>query len=314
MKRLICLSLLLGIMSLGVAQKEQHNPAPRVQNSDLQAMVNTELAFARMSAEQGTRPSFMAFIAEDGILFRPRAVKGKKWMSEHPVPASDKRPLLSWYPAIADISLVGDMGYTTGPWEYKADIHDAAPVAWGNFLTVWKRQPDRSWKFAIDLGISNPKPEQAAAPWQEPKTYGPIKGGGIGPRAGKTEATALLARDREFSAASASLGAQKAFVAFADREVRMLRNDKQPIIGKADAEAALLASPAVWTWEPAFADVSHSNDLGYSYGTYRLMTNDATLKTDKVETGNYYRIWKKQGNQWKVVADLLDPVVEDKKN
>jgi ketosteroid isomerase-like protein len=94
----------------------------------------------------------------------------------------------------------------------------------------------------------------------------------------------------------------------------MLRNDKQPIIGKVDAEAALLASPAVWTWKPAFADVSHSNDLGYSYGTYRLMTKDTTLKTDKVETGNYYRIWKKQGNQWKVVADLLDPVADEKKN
>jgi hypothetical protein len=129
----------------------------------------------------------------------------------------------------------------------------------------------------------------------------------------------LLARDREFSAASATLGVRKAFVAFADREVRMFRNEKQPIIGKADAEAALLATEAVWTWEPAFADVSHSNDLGYSYGTYRLTTTDATSKTDKVETGNYYRVWKKQynvreGAAWKVVADLLDPVVEDKKN
>ena len=65
----------------------------------------------------------------------------------------------------------GDLGYTTGPWEFKADIHDAKSVAWGHFLTVWKRQPDGSWKFAIDLGISNPQPAQAEAPWQLAQGY-----------------------------------------------------------------------------------------------------------------------------------------------
>ena len=317
MKELICLTLLLGIVSLGVAQKEQMKSTPQVEKSalrsSLQSMIDTELAFARMSAEQGTRPAFMSFIADDGILFRPRAVKGKQWMTEHPVPSSDKRPLLSWYPAAADIALAGDMGYTTGPWEFKADIHDPKPVAFGNFLTVWKKQRDGSWKFAIDLGISNPQPNQAAAPWQQPNNYGPMRGGGIGP--GVKEATkALLARDREFSTSSATRGAQKAFEDYAASEVRLFRNGKQPIVGKADAVAALPASPTVWTWEPVFADVSHSGDLGYSYGTYKLTINDGTLKTNAVETGNYYRIWEKQLNAWKVVADLLDPVPEDKKN
>jgi ketosteroid isomerase-like protein len=217
--------------------------------------------------------------------------------------------LLSWYPIVADIALAGDMGYTTGPWEYKADLHDAKPVAWGNFLTVWKRQPDRSWKFVIDLGISNPKPEHAAAPWQLPKNYEQSNIGG-GPSTVQADTKALLARDREFSNASATLGARQAFVAFAAKEVRVFRNDK-PIIGKADAEADLLANPIVWTLTPAFADVSESGDLGYSYGTYKLTKDKAT---DKVETGNYYRIWKRQRNAWKVVADLLDPVPEDKKN
>jgi ketosteroid isomerase-like protein len=313
MKELIGVTLLLGTMSLGVAQQEPMKPAPQVEKSALQSMIDSELAFARMSAEQGTRPAFVAFIADDGILFRPRAVKGKQWITEHPVPSSDKRPLLSWYPAVADIALAGDMGYTTGPWEFKADIHDAKPVAFGNFLTVWKKQRDGSWKFAIDLGISNPQPHQVAAPWQQPNNYGPMRGGGIGP--GVKEATkALLARDREFSTSSATLGALKAFEDYAASEVRMFRNDKQPIVGKADAVAALPASPTVWTWEPVFAAVSHSGDLGYSYGTYKLTSNDATLKTNTVETGNYYRIWKKQLNAWKVVADLLNPVTEDKKN
>jgi ketosteroid isomerase-like protein len=307
MKKLICLTLLLWFISLGFAQKPK-------QTSSLQSMVDTERAFARMSEEQGIRPAFMAFIADDGILFRPTAVKGKQWMTEHPLPPSDKRPLLSWQPTFADIALVGDMGYTTGPWEYKADVHDAKPVAFGNFLTVWKRQPDRSWKFVIDLGISNPQPEQAVTPWQLPSDYQQMSVGTTSDV--KAEAAALLEREREFSRDSATRGAQKAFEAYAANEVRVFRNDKLAFVGKALASSALPASSIVWTWEPAFAEVSHSADLGYSYGTYQLTKADATTK---VETGNYYRIWKRQysvlqGNTWKVVADLLDPLPEPKKS
>src|SRR5881392_3237780 len=128
MKKLIWLALLLGVISPGLAQKAR-------QKSALESMVDTERAFARMSREQGIRPSFMAFIADDGILFRPTAVKGKQWMTEHPVPPSDKHPLLSWQPIFADIARAGDLGYTTGPWEFKNDINDAKPSAFGNFLT-----------------------------------------------------------------------------------------------------------------------------------------------------------------------------------
>ncbi len=63
MKKLICVALLLALVSLAFAQEAKDK-------SPLQSMVETELAFARMAAEQGIRPSFTAFIAEDGILFR----------------------------------------------------------------------------------------------------------------------------------------------------------------------------------------------------------------------------------------------------
>jgi ketosteroid isomerase-like protein len=305
MKRLIYPMLLCAFASLGFAQKVKEKSA-------LELMVDTERAFARMSEEEGIRPSFMAFIADDGILFRPTAVKGKQWMKDNPLPASDKRPLLSWQPTFADIALAGDMGYTTGPWEYKADIKDAEPVAFGNFLTVWKRQPDGTWKFAIDLGISNPKPDEVAAPWQLPARYQEFRGGGIGASNHEEKAKTLLALELEFSKASASHDAQKAFADYAASDVRVFREGKQPILGKANAVAAIPESPILWTWEPAFAEVSQSGDLGYSYGSYEITRRNSSPKTpkmpQKVEVGNYYRLWKKEGNAWKVVADLLNPV------
>src|SRR5690242_21247409 len=101
----------------------------------LQQMVQTEQAFSRMAAEQNTRDAFMEFIADDGLLFRPTAVNGKQWMNEHPVPPSNKRPLLAWQPAFAQMAVAGDLGFTTGPWEFKADIKDATPSGYGHFVT-----------------------------------------------------------------------------------------------------------------------------------------------------------------------------------
>jgi ketosteroid isomerase-like protein len=304
MKIFIFLTFLFVCVSLAVAQKI------KVASTPLQSMVDTERAFARMAEEQGVRAAFMAFIAEDGVLFRPTAVKGKQWMTEHPQPSSDKRPLLSWQPTFADIALTGDMGYTTGPWEFKTDIKDAKPVAFGNFLTVWKKQADGSWKFAIDLGISNPQPAQTPVFWQPPTIFRRAMAGrrvDVG-----AETAVLLAREREFSNASATRGAQVAFDSYAADEVRVFRNNKQPIIGKKAAGPVFPVSPVVWTWDPAFADVSQSGDLGYSYGTYEITQKNLGPRTpkmpQKVEAGNYYRIWKKVGREWKVVADLLDPV------
>jgi len=50
--------------------------------SALQDMVKTEQAFSKMAEEKNTRDAFLAFIADDGLLFRPGAVNGKKWMLE----------------------------------------------------------------------------------------------------------------------------------------------------------------------------------------------------------------------------------------
>jgi ketosteroid isomerase-like protein len=305
-KLLSLLLLLLIFMTLGFPQEAQ-KPAAAPGATAIQSMVDTERAFARMSEEQGTRPAFMAFIADDGILFRPSAVQGKQWLKDHSVPASDKRPLLTWYPAIAGMSRMTDLGYTTGPWEYKADVNDATPVAWGTFLTVWKREPDRSWKFAIDLGISHPKPEQSATAWQLPHDYHERRM--VSTRDVKLDTDKLLARDREFSAASATRGARAAFADYAAPDVRVYRDGSLPFVGREAATAALPAPATVWTWEPTAAQVSHSNDLGYTYGSYKMLDKGPALKF--VESGNYFRIWKSDDNGWQILFDVTNVVPQE---
>src|SRR5215217_3393562 len=136
--------------------------------SPLQEMVKTEQAFSKM-AEKNTRDAFAAFIADDGLLFRPGAVNGKKWMLENPLPPSDKKPLLAWQPSYAGMATSGDMGFTTGPWESKADIKDEKLSGHGHFVTVWKKQADGSWKFVVDLGISHPQSGGPQTLWEPPE-------------------------------------------------------------------------------------------------------------------------------------------------
>ncbi len=301
MKNLITLTLVLAITAAGFTQD-----AKKV--STLQTLVDTERAFARMSEEKGIRPSFLAFIADDGILFRPKAVKGKQWMIEHPVPAANALPVLRWRPAFADVAQAGDMGYTFGPWEFKSDIHQPRPVGFGHFVTVWKKQADGSWKFAVDLGISHPETTNLEEPVSDQlKNYKePAKARSVNTEA---ERAILLRREREFSEASAKRGAKAAFLSNVVADVHVFREGQLPLAGQEKGAAVIPNGADLWTWQPEAWDVSRSGDLGYSYGTYQLKSEG----TKPLETGNYFRIWKKQGGAWKVVVDLANPVPEEKK-
>ena len=300
--------LIISMLLLVVATTAQKPTAV----SPLRSMVATERAFAKASEEKGTRESFMQFIAEDGILFRPGPVAGKKWMQEHPTPVSDKRPLLAWQPTFADISAAGDMGYTFGPWEFKPDIKDQKPTGYGHFATIWKKQADGNWKFAIDLGISHPDSATPAVPWQPEEVRKPGNAKITDVDVSSTREL-LINRDREFSKTSAAEGVSVAFASYSAEGVRLFRNGHLPFVGKGSIAQALGSSQGVLTWQPTAADVSRSGDLGYTYGVYELRSNDAAKKlTGK---GNYMRFWKQQDGVWRVVLDVEDPLrIEEKKN
>jgi ketosteroid isomerase-like protein len=262
----------------------------------LQQMVQTEQAFSRMAAEQNTRDAFMQFIADDGLLFRPIAVNGKQWMREHPVPPSDKHPLLAWQPASAGMAAAGDLGFTTGPWEAKEDIKDEKPSGYGHFVTVWKRQSDGSWKFVVDLGISHPQSGGPQTLWRPedksvPRVQTTVDVGAV--------RKALLKLDRAYSRDSLENGLVNAFRLHTSPDVRIYRNGSLPIIGQSEA-VALLRGDMGWT--PRGGDVSRSADLGYTYGVY-----DVTDTNKKViERGSYLRIWKIEFGRWRVVLDVAN--------
>lgn len=305
MKKLpLILLVLCALVASGLAQKNDGD-------ADLRSLVEAERGFARASIDKGMQAAFIENLADDSILFRPRPVAGKKWMEERK-PTSG---VLTWQPIFADVSSAGEMGYTTGPWEYRAKSLADAPIAHGQFVSVWKKQANGTWKVAVDIGTENPKPEKPA-----PEVTFPAGNRGKKKHKDlKTDAEAgrmaLVKMEDDFSKHVAAKKTVDAFLSYFADDVRLFRMSAFPAVGREAARAMLAAKPELlmWqlTWQVTKAEVSRSGDLGYSYGSYELKVSEGFV----AESGNYLRIWKKQPDgKWKVVLDLSNPIPPAPKN
>jgi ketosteroid isomerase-like protein len=260
--------------------------------SDFDALVATERAFSQLSKEKGIKESFATYIADDGILVRGGAfVQGKAWTQAHPNPPAS----LIWWPTHAGISASGDLGWDTGPYEVRGAGSDDV-VGVGNFVTVWKKQADGNWRFAIDLG------NDYATPTGDKSTPA-LPAGMTRATASKTDPAALkdslLTADRELGQAMGKGTAAAYKARFAD-DGMMLRSGVQPYMGKAAVHGALDAQAAAMTSQPIDGGVSAAGDMGYTYGTAEWKKGDGMVK------GNYIRIWEKHDGTWKLRVDVLN--------
>ena len=110
----------------------------------------------------------------------------------------------------------------------------------------------------------------------------------------------LMAVDRAFSALSKERGINYAFLSYVAEDGVMLRPNKMPLVGKEKINALFHGkdSDKEFTWEPLYADISESGELGYTYGTFSISIEGKTQK------GTYVSIWKKDSRgKWKFVLD-----------
>jgi ketosteroid isomerase-like protein len=280
--------LLLLFVSTAPAQKQ----TARQQNR--RALVEMEHAFAKAAATKGTRDAFIEFLADDGIIFQPGPVNGKKFWAER----QPRKGLLSWEPAFADVSRAGDLGYTTGPWEFRPNGPEDQPVAFGQYFTIWKKQSDGSWKAVLDRGVTTEKS------YGKPSLVFPADDQGATVSSSINLAAArahLLKLEEEFSNASA-LNARTAFDSRLADDGILLRQNTEPAHGRLAAGRLMPEAGRALTWKPALADVSTSGDLGYTYGTFELNTRGVTL-----QSGSYVRVWKQMKGKWQVVVDVMSP-------
>ena len=272
--------------------------------ADLRSLVRAELAFSRLSEAQGIRASFLAFFADDSIVFRPRPVPGRKfYLDRTSIPG-----YLSWKPAFADISASGDLGYTTGPYEFRKEKASDPVGRRGHFISVWRVQKDGTWKVVFDGGIDYPDPftsEPVLDPDRLPA--GPAVTSGP-PSADPEKARAELFDLERAIAEGAARSGIRALVDSMSTEVRVNLSGAQPFRGKEAGLAALSKKPAALRWTPGSVFVSIAGDLGYAVGISEYAAGTAG---PVLETNSDLHIWKKNGSgRWEIVlhaASLVPP-------
>jgi ketosteroid isomerase-like protein len=269
---------------------------------ELRALVETERAFSRASGERGMKDAFIEFAADDGLLFRRTVVNAKElWRQANPAPEG----LLTWGPSFADISRAGDLGYTAGPWEFRAKPTDASAAGHGHFVTVWRRQADGTFKFALDIGIGHAAPPNPSNVLQYPPQGRAVKPvGEVNAEGARRE---LLSAESAFAKAAASKGLAEAFISSADGGVRLYRQNAFPTVGREAVRGTAEAKSGTTTWRLTDAGVSRSGDLGYAYGIYEYRRKADDEKPS--EQGHYVRIWKRApGQHWRIVLDITNPI------
>ncbi len=121
--------------------------------ADPAELLRVDSAFAAMSMLHGGKAAFLAFASEDAV-----ALGGGAQMSEGRnaiASGFDGFPagaVLEWWPVAAQIARSGDLGCTVG------EARIATLKHYSKYLTIWKRQPDGSWKFVADGGNVRPAP------------------------------------------------------------------------------------------------------------------------------------------------------------
>ncbi len=158
MKKTALLSLAFLLLSLSLR-------AAPPDKAQLKAEVaKMEDAFCAMAQEKGLLAAFQYFAAPDVAFIDtdPRKFRGPAAVLER-IGQDEPGVKLTWSASFTDVSDDGTLGYNYGRYDFSktgADGKDG-PHGTGWFLTIWKRQPDGTWRYVMDQGSPDPKPKAA---------------------------------------------------------------------------------------------------------------------------------------------------------
>ena len=114
-----------------------------------------DLDFSARSRKSGAEQGFREFVAPDGAQIgtgRSEITCGRDAVAQGVAPLGPGA--LIWAPRVADAAPSGDLAFTSGD----AIIHIGNDTSYSNYLTVWKRRTDGTWRFVADGGNSAPAP------------------------------------------------------------------------------------------------------------------------------------------------------------
>jgi ketosteroid isomerase-like protein len=260
------------------------------ENRALREVVEAERAFAKASREKGTRYAFLENLGKSSHLYtKGEVVDGLEKWSQLPADSA----LLNWWPVYADASVSGDMGYTTGPYQYFRTRKDKTPAGSGFYSTVWRKESNGQWKVATDLGIGLRELPAYSKDVSFPK------------QTGKTQslrnATAELQAVEADYLGRLNASSVSVLAKFLAPQFRVHRHRKKPVTNIAELQG--LDDKNRFSFVQVGMEISSGGDLAYTFGkvTIEVIADGSS----KLAPANYIRIWKQIEGEWKIVLDVI---------
>ena len=265
--------------------------AARAQNPR-QAVLAAEAALAAQAAKAGIPAAFVAqsapaaLVADEGRLANAQSV----WRAR-PAQAGAR---LAWWPTWVDAAQSGELAYTAGPW---TSFLNDQPQTSGEYVTVWRKQPDGQWKFVVNLGVERVGVVPAAgAAVPQPRLMAAVATPSTAP------AYIVLDVDRKFAAAQLfKPGAT--YQQYLSAEARLYRPGLSMMQGAA-AAANMKSLDGGYVFTPTDGYLAAAGDLGYVVGT---LHRAAAGPRRPAEDGSYLRIWRREAVAgWRVAVEIFN--------
>ena len=275
-------------------------PARTAPASDPELIVRAERAFAARVRELGVRAGFLDWLAPTGVVFRPGPVMGHTSYEQQPL---GWHGLLAWHPVRAAISADGTLGWSTGPWTWRRDSTQKQPDAYGDYMTVWRKQADGSYKAVLDCGIGHGDPgrEERAITFSAP-----VAGSNLGSRP-LAARQSLYQADASFARYAATEGVPGAVARYATDDIIVLREGSERRVGRKQAHEATEREHQASLMSNA-QYISDSGDLGYTYGTFVTGAGAAA------DSAYYVHVWHRgAAATWRLAFQVVMPVPKPKK-
>lgn len=157
----------LALVTSACAQPAPPPPPPDTRAAD-EAAIRAASAQWLAAGQAKDAARFTSFFTSDAVLMfhGTPPVKGKQALDGVGVEMmKDPAFAITWKTTKVDVARSGELGYELGTWEMThTDMATKKPATTsGEFVTVWKKQADGSWKAAVDVPVEGAPPSSAGS-------------------------------------------------------------------------------------------------------------------------------------------------------
>jgi hypothetical protein len=178
-------------------------------------------------------------------------------------------------------------------WEAQEYRPGTAPLSTGYFLSVWEKE-DGAWRVALDAGITTPSKTVQLNKFR----FIPEGTGNIKKDVKPIDYQFLINLDNQYLSEYRKNPRPSAYMLNHSDNAFMLFNGHMPAEPGDSITKWIAAIGNDLSWKPFAAGISSSGDLGFTCGN---------LYSANRKSGSYVRIWRKAGEVWQIVIEMLNP-------